>query len=240
MHSTIRHLTRLPDLLSTDPRHGCACCWRRRRRWLRSVRVRRYRRQAPSWAQRPDGCTATTEPIKLTAVDAIFRAPSSNNLGVLLSEQNSETARGERWTALEAGCCRTCRVPSRKRGSGEQPRSVRFPASGWLSARCRAVQRLRRAALCLADGFRSGTRSRRTACRIALSVAAAKLTYRNARDLVVLVTANAHLQGGSRLTPVRGLSGRSWTRPRRSTTRLRDCSRTASSPASMLCAPRCG
>ena len=96
MHFTIRHLTRLPiysvGLLGTAV-------------LLTAAPATAQIRPGPSMTPTspflggiPSG-TATAEPIKLTAVDAIFRA-LEHNLGVLLSEQNTETARAERWTSL--------------------------------------------------------------------------------------------------------------------------------------------
>ena len=46
----------------------------------------------------PSG-TVTTEPIRLTIIDAVARG-LQHNLGVLLAEQTTETASAERWTAL--------------------------------------------------------------------------------------------------------------------------------------------
>jgi outer membrane protein TolC len=134
--------------------------------------------------------TATTEPIKLTAIDAIFRA-LDHNLGVLLSEQNTETARGERWAALSrllpdvSGSVKETRLKNNLEAYGF-PLPAGFPPVvgpfNIFDARLFASQTV----------FDQSAFKENSAA--SHRIAAAKLNYRNARDLVVLVTANAYLQ----------------------------------------------
>jgi outer membrane protein TolC len=134
--------------------------------------------------------TLSPEPIRLTVAQAIFRA-LDHNLGVLLAEQNTGTAQGQRWTAL----------------SGLLP-SISASVSETRSRRSLEV-----------FGFRLGPPFPRVvgpfdvfdarvnasipvfdlsalndASAAAHRVAAAKLSYTSARDLVVLVSANVYLQ----------------------------------------------
>jgi outer membrane protein TolC len=134
--------------------------------------------------------TPTSEPIRLTAADAIFRA-LDHNLGVLMSEQNTETARGERWNALSrylpsvAGTV----TESVRKNSLEAfgfPLGPGFPSVvgpfNLFDARLNASQTI----------FNQSAIKEATAASHRL--AAAKLTYRNARDMVVLASANLYLQ----------------------------------------------
>ena len=134
--------------------------------------------------------TPTAEPIRLTAPDAIFRA-LDHNLGVLLSEQGTETARGERWTALSrllpdvSGSV----TESRRKNSLEAfgfPLGPGFPSVvgpfNLFDARLFASQTV----------FDMSAFKENSAALHRL--AAAKLNYRSARDLVVLVSANVYLQ----------------------------------------------
>lgn len=188
MHFTIRHLTRSPippvGLLGTVVL------------LLTAAPATAQIRPGPSMAETspflggvPTG-TATAEPIKLTAVDAIFRA-LDHNLGVLLSEQNTETARAERWTSLSrllpdvSGSVKESRLKNNLEAYGF-PLPAGFPPVvgpfNIFDARLYASQ-----TLFDQSAFKESSAASHR-------VAAAKLTYRNARDLVVLVTANAYLQ----------------------------------------------
>ena len=137
----------------------------------------------------PSG-TATTEPIRLSVSQAIFRA-LDHNLGVLLAEQNTEAARGERWTALSH------LLPSVSAGVTESRRKTNLEAFGFplgptfprvvgpfnvFDARVFASQPV------------FDLSAMKEASAASHRVAAAQLTYRSARDLVVLVSANLYLQ----------------------------------------------
>jgi outer membrane protein TolC len=134
--------------------------------------------------------TATTEPIRLTVADAIFRA-LDHNLGVLLAEQNTATARGERWNALSD------LLPDVSATVTESRRKTNLEAFGFplgptfprvvgpfnvFDARVSASQTL------------FDLRAIKEASAASHRVAAATLSYRSARDLVVLVSANLYLQ----------------------------------------------
>jgi outer membrane protein TolC len=132
----------------------------------------------------------TPEPIRLTIAQAIFRA-LDQNLGVLLAEQNTETARGERWTALSR------LLPDVSGSVTESRRKTNLEAFGFplgptfprvvgpfnvFDARVSASQTI----FDLSALDEASAASHR--------LAASKLTYRSARDLVVLVSANLYLQ----------------------------------------------
>jgi outer membrane protein TolC len=134
--------------------------------------------------------TAITEPIRLTVADAIFRA-LDHNLGVLLAEQNTATARGERWNALSD------LLPDVSATVTESRRKTNLEAFGFplgptfprvvgpfnvFDARVSASQTL------------FDLRAIKEASAASHRVAAATLSYRSARDLVVLVSANLYLQ----------------------------------------------
>ncbi len=134
--------------------------------------------------------TLTTEPIQLRAADAIFRA-LDYNLGVLLSEQNTATARGERWNALSK------LLPDVSGSVSESVRKNSLEAFGFpLGPGFPSVV----GPFNLFDArlFASQTVFDQTAFKensaASHRLAAAKLTYRNARDMVVLVSANLYLQ----------------------------------------------
>lgn len=137
----------------------------------------------------PSG-TLTSEPIRLTVGQAIFRA-LDHNLGVLLREQDTEAARGARWTALSkllpnvsAGLTESRQKRSLEvfgfRLGPEFPRVV--GPFNVFDARVYASQTL----------FDASARHEADAATHRLE--AQKLTYRSARDLVVLVSANLYLQ----------------------------------------------
>ena len=134
--------------------------------------------------------TLTAEPVRLTAADAIFRA-LEYNLGVLLADQNTTSARGERWNALSR------LLPDVSGSVSESVRKNSLEAFGFplgpgfpsvvgpfnlFDARLYASQTV----------FDQSAFKENSAASHRL--AAARLTYRNARDLVVLVSANLYLQ----------------------------------------------
>ena len=137
----------------------------------------------------PSG-TVTTEPVRLTVAQAIFRA-LDHNLGLLLAEQDTEAARGERWTALSG------LLPEISGGVSQSRRKTNLEAFGFplgptfpkvvgpfnvFDARITASQPV----FDLSAIKEASAASHR--------VAAAQLTYQNARDLVVLVSANMYLR----------------------------------------------
>jgi len=134
--------------------------------------------------------TVSPEPIRLTAGDAIFRA-LDHNLGVLLSEQNTETARGERWSALSR------LLPDVSGNVSESVRKNSLEAFGFpLGPGFPSVVgpfNLFDARLSLSQTIFNQSAFKENSAA-AHRLAAAKLTYRNARDLVVLVSANLYLQ----------------------------------------------
>ena len=155
-----------------------------------------FRSTAPSLATNspflggvPTG-TVTTEPIKLTVADAIFRA-LEHNLGVLLREQDTETAHGEHWNTLSR------LLPDVSARLTESRLKMNLEAYGFplgptfpkvvgpfnlFDARLFASQ-----TVFDQSAFKENSAS-------AHRLAAATLSYRSARDLVVLVSANLFLQ----------------------------------------------
>jgi outer membrane protein TolC len=134
--------------------------------------------------------TVTAAPIRLTIAQAIFRS-LDHNLGVLLAEQNTEAAHGERWNALSQ------LLPEISGSVSESRRKTNLEAFGFplgptfprvvgpfnvFDARVFASQPI----FDLSAIKEASAASHR--------VAAANLTYRSARDLVVLVSANLYLQ----------------------------------------------
>ncbi len=120
----------------------------------------------------------------------IFRA-LDHNLGVLLAEQNTAAARGDRWTALSH------LLPDVSASVSESRRKTNLEAFGFplgptfprvvgpfnvFDARIFASQPV------------FDLSAIREASAASHRVAAAELTYRSARDLVVLVSANLYLQ----------------------------------------------
>jgi outer membrane protein TolC len=132
----------------------------------------------------------TSGSMRLTLAEAVFRA-LDHNLGVLLAEQNTEAARGERWTALSR------LLPTISGTVTESRRKTNLEAFGFplgptfprvvgpfnvFDARVNVSQPV----FDLSAIKEASAASHR--------VAAARLTYQSARDLVVLVSANLYLQ----------------------------------------------
>jgi outer membrane protein TolC len=136
--------------------------------------------------------TLSPDPIRLTVAQAIYRA-LDHNLGVLLREQDTETARGERWTALsrllpdvsatisETRSKRSLEVFGFRLSSTFAIPRVVGPFDVF-DARIYATQPV----------FDLGALNEASAASHRL--AASKLTYKSARDLVVLVSANLYLE----------------------------------------------
>lgn len=144
----------------------------------------------------PQG-TATATPVALTVSDVIFRA-LDRNLGVLMAEQSTETARGDRWVSLSnlLPDVRGSVTESRRKNNLEAygfPIStigaglgVSFPSVvgpfDLFEARVYVDQTL------------FDLNAIRDAQAAQHRLNAAKYSYRGARDLVVLVAANLYLQ----------------------------------------------
>lgn len=134
--------------------------------------------------------TATTEPLRLTIAQAIYRA-LDHNLGLLLAQQDTETARSEQLTALSR------LLPDVSASVNESRRKTNLEAFGFplgptfprvvgpynvFDARIFASQSVFDLGA-IREGRAAGHR-----------LEAARFTYRSARDLVVLVAANLYLQ----------------------------------------------
>ncbi len=134
--------------------------------------------------------TVTAEPLTLTILDAINRA-LEHNLGVLTSEDGVGRARGARWRALSE------MLPNLNGHIAETEQQVNLAAYGFplppeippvvgpfsvFDARVYLTQTV--------VDFRALNDLRAESHNIA----AAEQSYKSARDLVVLVTANAYLQ----------------------------------------------
>ena len=137
----------------------------------------------------PEG-TATAEPISLTIIQAILRS-LEHNLGLMLAEQDTASARGDRWTALSR------LLPTGSASLTESRRKSNLEAFGFplgpgfprvvgpfnvFDARLFASQPL--------FDLDALNESRAAAHR----VAASEHTYRHGRSIVMLATANIYLQ----------------------------------------------
>jgi outer membrane protein TolC len=137
----------------------------------------------------PQG-TATATPVALTISDVIYRA-LDHNLGVLLAEQDTQTARGARWLALAdlLPNVRGSVTESRRKNNLEAfgfPLGDAFPRIvgpfNVFEARAYLTQTI----------FDLNAIKDAEAAQHRLN--AAQYSYRSARDLVVLVAANLYLQ----------------------------------------------
>ena len=137
----------------------------------------------------PSG-TATTEPITLSIIQAILRS-LEHNLGLMLAEQDTAAAKADRWTAL-AGL-----LPSVSAGLTESRRKTNLEAFGFplgptfpkvvgpfnvFDARLFASQPIL--------DLDALNESRASSHRIAAS----EHSYKHARSIVMLATANVYLQ----------------------------------------------
>jgi outer membrane protein TolC len=137
----------------------------------------------------PSG-TATSDPIALSIADAVNRA-LEHNLGILISSQASEQARGARWVALSQ------LLPNISGRVSESREKINLAVFGFpLPAGVPAVV----GPLNVFDARVSLTQSVfdltaiNDARAAAHDMAAARYSYQSARDLVVLVAANMYLQ----------------------------------------------
>lgn len=150
----------------------------------------------PSQAQsQPSPPTPSGEPIQLSILDAVGRA-LDRNLGVLTSAAKIDRARGERWLALSrllptvngrlAESLQKTNLEAFGFGAGSGPlppgfRTIVGPFNVFDARVYVSQSILNFGAL---NNLRSETHS----------LGAARFSYQSARDLVVLVTANAYLQ----------------------------------------------
>jgi outer membrane protein TolC len=137
----------------------------------------------------PQG-TATTETLSLPVADAIRRA-LDHNLGVLMSEQGIDRARGARWIALS-------QLLPNLNASVAEARQVRnleafgFPLRGMFPAIVGPFNTFDARVFLRQSVF--DLRALNDSRAEAHNVAAARFSNRSARDLVVLVTANLYLE----------------------------------------------
>ncbi|HUQ88721.1 MAG TPA: TolC family protein [Vicinamibacterales bacterium] len=137
----------------------------------------------------PEG-VATSEPISINVIQAILRS-LQHNLGLMLSEQDTATANADRWTALSR------LLPDLSASLTESRRKTNLEAFGFplgptfpkvvgpfnvFDARVFASQPI--FDLDALNESRAATHA----------VAAAEHTYRHARSIVMLATANIYLQ----------------------------------------------
>ena len=147
---------------------------------------------SPFYGGVPQG-TATAEPIPLTISDVIFRA-LDHNLGVLLSEQNAETAHGARWLALAK------LLPNVNGSVTESRRTTNLEAFGFPISKALPGFPVVVGPFDVFDARIFATQSVfdlneiKDAEAAGHRVEAAKYQYRSARDLVVLVSANVYLE----------------------------------------------
>ncbi len=142
----------------------------------------------------PSG-TATPEPLQLTIVDAVSRA-LLHNLGVLLAEQQTETATAQRWTALSR------LLPNANASITESRRKSNLEAFGFP----RDASPLGASFPKLVGPFNVfdarvfvsqsvfDLDALNEASAAAHRVEASKQSYRGARSLVMLASANLYLQ----------------------------------------------
>jgi outer membrane protein TolC len=134
--------------------------------------------------------TATSQPIALSIGDAINRA-LQHNLGVLMSEQGVEQARGARWTALSD------LLPNASGRLSEVRQKINLAAFGFplppgVPALVGPFNVFDvRVYLSQAVIDMSAINAARAAAH---EVSAARYTYQSARDFVVLVSANLYLE----------------------------------------------
>ena len=132
----------------------------------------------------------TEAPVRLTIAQAIFRA-LERNLGVLLSEQSTAAAQGARWTALSE------LLPNVSASVSESRRKTNLEAFGFplgpTFPRVVGPFNVFDARVFLSQAVFDATAAR-DASAASHRLAATRLTYRSARDLVVLVSANLYLQ----------------------------------------------
>jgi outer membrane protein TolC len=137
----------------------------------------------------PSG-TATSDPIALSALDAINRA-LEHNLGVLISQEDIEQARGARWTALSD------LLPNASARLSENRQKVNLAVFGFpLPPGVPPVVgpfNVFDARLFVSQSVLDLT-AINDARAAAHDVSAARYSYQSARDLVVLVAANLYLQ----------------------------------------------
>ena len=144
---------------------------------------------APFLGSVPSG-TATAEPLKLTLLDAIKRA-LDHNLGVLLSDDAKGRAAGARWTALGALLPDVVgRVTATRQLIDLE--AYGFPLPAGIPAIVGPFNLLDVRAYGSMPVFDLHALNDLRAERH--NVAAAAHTYKGARELVVLVSANAYLQ----------------------------------------------
>jgi outer membrane protein TolC len=137
----------------------------------------------------PSG-TATAAPIELTIVQAILRS-LEHNLGLMLAEQDTASAKADRWTALSG------LLPSVSAGVTESRRKTNLEAFGFplgptfpkvvgpfnvFDARVFASQPI--LDLDALNASRASTHQ----------IAASEHTYKHARSIVMLASANVYLQ----------------------------------------------
>jgi outer membrane protein TolC len=134
--------------------------------------------------------TATAEPLSLTLGQAIYRA-LDHNLGVLLAEQDMASAAGDRWNALSR------LLPDLSGSVSEARRKINLEAFGFPLGddfpRLVGPFNVFDARLSLSQAV-FDVSAFNQASAASHRVAAAKHTYRSARDIVVLVSANLYLQ----------------------------------------------
>lgn len=146
-------------------------------------------RSSPFAGGIPSG-TATAEPITLSIIQAVSRA-LEHNLGVLLAEQQTSAAAGERWIALSR------LLPNASASITESRRKTNLEAFGFplgpsfprvvgpfnvFDARVLVSQSI----------FDADAMNQASAA--AHRLAAAKHTYRGARSIVLLASANLYLE----------------------------------------------
>ena len=146
-------------------------------------------RNSPFAGGIPSG-TATAEPITLTIIDAVTRA-LAHNLGVLLAEQQTATATGERWIALSR------LLPNLNGSATESRRKTNLEAFGFpLGPTLPKVVgpfNVFDARVFLSQALLDVDASN-TASAAGHRLAAAQHTYRGAREIVLLASANTYLE----------------------------------------------
>ena len=137
----------------------------------------------------PSG-TATAEPVTLTIVQAVSRA-LEHNLGVLLAEQQTSTASGERWLALSR------LLPNLSASVNEARRKTNLEAFGFPLGpdfpRVVGPYNVFDARVFLSQSI-INLEATNESSAAAHRLEAAKHTYRGARSIVILASANLYLE----------------------------------------------
>ena len=131
---------------------------------------------------------ATAEPLSISFLDAIDRG-LKQNLGLLLSDDNTLSARGAKWKELSN---LLPNIVAKGEENVQQTSLIRWELYSWTSAVVGPFNYFDVAASLNQSVFNWNYIQKERAA--AQSLKAAEFSYKDARELVVLVTGNAYLR----------------------------------------------